>query len=206
MRKIPAKEPDTELYNNIKNIIQEQEEEVKQNKVDLFYYDESGFSLNSNIPYAWHKKGADLTIKNSRSKNLTVSGFLATNGKLLYPYISNHSMDSETLIAIFDDFVSKLTKKSFVVIDNAPTHKSKIFKNNISRWEEKGLYIIYLPPYSPQLNKIEILWRLIKYNWMPIEAYNSIEDLNYHLDRILATFGKEYTINFKSRINQPSSL
>jgi len=42
-------------------------------------------------------------------------------------------------------------------------HTSKLFKSNIKKWEEKGLHLLYLPPYSPELNLIEILWREMKY-------------------------------------------
>jgi hypothetical protein len=40
-------------------------------------------------------------------------------------------------------------------------------------WEQKGLKIFFLPTYSPQLNKIEILWRFIKYEWLRPSAYGS---------------------------------
>jgi hypothetical protein len=33
------------------------------------------------------------------------------------------------------------------------------------------LIIKYLPPYSPELNLIEILWRFMKYYWLPFSAY-----------------------------------
>lgn len=37
--------------------------------------------------------------------------------------------------------------------------------------ETRGLFIYYLPPYSPELNLIEILWSFIKYAWLPFNAY-----------------------------------
>jgi len=35
----------------------------------------------------------------------------------------------------------------------------------------------WLPPYSPELNLIEILWRKIKYQWLPLRAYLSFNHL-----------------------------
>jgi transposase len=48
-------------------------------------------------------------------------------------------------------------KKPIIVpIDNAPIHTSDEFINGIERWQAMGLFLYFLPPYSPQLNKIEI--------------------------------------------------
>lgn len=37
-----------------------------------------------------------------------------------------------------------------------------LFFAEISRWETKGLYFFYLPPYRPELNLIEPEWHQIK--------------------------------------------
>ena len=46
-------------------------------------------------------------------------------------------------------------------------HKSFEFQENIERWQQQGLTIDNIAPYSPELNIIEIVWRKIKYEWMP---------------------------------------
>ena len=66
----------------------------------------------------------------------------------------------------------------------------------IPQWEAKGLYLWFLPSYCPELNLIEILWKQIKYRWMPIDAYASFEKLAECLDKILANFGSEFKICF----------
>ncbi|MGB3514545.1 MAG: transposase [Microcoleaceae cyanobacterium] len=53
-----------------------------------------------------------------------------------------------------------------------------------------------LPTYSPQLNLIEILWRLIKYEWLGIEAYVNWETFIASVEKILREFGENYVINF----------
>ncbi len=47
-------------------------------------------------------------------------------------------------------------------------------------------------PYSPELNLIEILWRKIKYNWLPLRAYLSFDHLQSELKNILDQFGSKY--------------
>ena len=111
-------------------------------------------------------------------------------------YKTNGYLNSDIVIRIFDDFASKIEKETFVILDNAPTHKSKKFSKNLEKWKSMGLNLLYLPPYSPQLNKIEILWRFMKYKWINIQAYNSFKDLDNHLEEILSNYGNLYTINF----------
>ncbi|MDR2810274.1 MAG: transposase [Tannerellaceae bacterium] len=36
-------------------------------------------------------------------------------------------------------------------------------RSKIQQWLKQDLFIFFLPPYSPELNMIEILWRFIKY-------------------------------------------
>jgi len=106
--------------------------------------------------------------------------------------------DELGLIAIFDDFVKQVQKPTVVVVDNAPTHTGNRFKKKLQEWEECGLIIYFLPPYSPKLNRIEILWRFMKYYWLEVSAYVSFEALWKHIEKLFFNFGKglEYEINF----------
>jgi len=67
-----------------------------------------------------------------------------------------------------------MTRPTVVVLDNAPIHTSHAVAAKLDEWERLGLTLYFLPPYSPQLNLIEILWRKIKYEWMPNSAYTSL--------------------------------
>lgn len=84
-----------------------------------------------------------------------------------------------------------------VILDNASYHKSKKFKSNIGKWARRGLLLLYLPPYSPQLNIIEILWKFMKYYWIEYTAYLSYDNLLEYVKKIFSNYGnEEYKINF----------
>ena len=63
-------------------------------------------------------------------------------------------------------------------------------------WEEQDLFIFFLPRYSPHLNRIETLWRKIKYEWLKPRNYQSWKTLTKAVKNILASFGSDYNINF----------
>jgi transposase len=57
------------------------------------------------------------------------------------------------------------------VVDHALTHCSKAFIERVEQLQKQNLYIFFLPPYSPELNKIVILWEKIKYQWIEFDGY-----------------------------------
>ena len=58
-----------------------------------------------------------------------------------------------------------------------------------------GLTLLFLPPYSPELNRIEKLWHKMKYEWMAFKARNSAT-LEADVDTILDGFGSDYRMTF----------
>ena len=55
--------------------------------------------------------------------------------------------------------VNKRYKAIVAIIDNFSSHKSKVVREKAS---ELDIYLVYLPPYSPELNPIEYVWKSIK--------------------------------------------
>jgi len=92
-------------------------------------------------------------------------------------------------VKLFDDFAKQITKTTITVLDNASIHTSKKFKAKIKEREQLGLHLLYLPPYSPELNPIEMLWREMKYNWMDLKALESFEAYQKHIEKLLNGFG-----------------
>ena len=186
---------DADLFEQSKQQLIELIEQSRKGQIDLFYFDESGFSLEPSIPYAWQPRGETIEIPSSRSKRLNVLGFINRECSFT-PIVVEGSVTSAVVVASIDHFVETLQRPTVLVIDNAPVHTSHEFKENLERWEKQGLTILPIAPYSPELNIIEILWRKIKYEWMPFTAYESFQSLKESLSDILANVGKSYTINF----------
>lgn len=197
VRKSLKSKRNEEKFQSSKKKIQKLEELRKQGLIDIFYFDEAGFSLEPYIPYAWQPIGEVIEVLSSKSSRLNVLGFMNKNN-ILFSYIFKGSITTDVVIACFDEFCKKLSQKCVVIIDNAPIHKSKKFSANIAKWYQKGLVLKFLPTYSPELNLIEILWKKIKYEWLPFSAYLSFKNLQNALESILKNFGSEYTINFAS--------
>jgi len=164
---------------------------------DLHFYDESGFSLDSNIPYRWSPINKPTPIPANRfAKRINVLGFLNTKNKDIFSKTTTDKVDTDVVVEHFNDFCKYITKQTVVVLDNASIHTSKKFKSKIKDWESSGLYLLYLPPYAPELNPIEILWREMKYRKVDINALLSFDSLHAHVRELLESFASEWDINF----------
>jgi transposase len=63
------------------------------------------------------------------------------------------------------------------------------------QWAKHGLYLYYLPLYSREPNRIEILWKHAKHFWRRFVARNGA-DLLDEIQTLLRGFGSKFTINF----------
>jgi isftu1 transposase len=67
--------------------------------------------------------------------------------------------DACLIVSYFEFVLPKLKPNSVVVMDNASFHKSKTLKD---LFESHNIQLIFLPPYSPDLNPIEKIWGNVK--------------------------------------------
>ena len=174
--------------------LEELKELERKGEIDLKYLDESGFCLTPDIPYGWQEK-EPIVIKSSHSKRINTLGVINRNNQLIYEVYSGQ-LNSKLLILFLDKLCEKLTKKTVVVMDQSSIHTSNAVIDKLEEWSQKNLEIFWLPTYSPKLNLIEILWRFMKYEWIEVDAYSSLESLAEYVENVLNKVGTEYVINF----------
>jgi transposase len=197
-RKILKKQPSEEELEQAEAELTELKQMAQEGEIALTYFDASGFSLTPEVPYAWQDIGRSGTvgIPTAKSQRINVLGFLDPMLNQLKKYINIGPVDSNFVIQVMDCYCNGITQPTVVVLDNAPIHTSYAVMEKRSEWLSKGLMLYFLPKYSPQLNLIEILWRKIKYEWLPNSAYRDFESLKFKLNEILSLFGQEYKIQF----------
>ena len=163
--------------------------------LDLYYGDESHFGLTPNVPYAWQRKDNPILLPAAKGKFLNVVGLMTRKNNLFFEVLET-TFDTDKIISFIDSFVAQTIKKTIVILDNSPIHKSKKFIAKMVEWKENDVYIFFLPPYSPELNLIEILWKRIKYEWIPFDAYICFQNLKERLSYVLKNFSEKYDIIF----------
>jgi hypothetical protein len=170
--------------------------------INLFYFDESGFATVPCVPYAWQPLGTTRELPSFPSKRLNILGFLSRDQQAFFQPVEG-TVGTAQAIAAFDRFAADYAlayahhgKPCVVTLDNAPWHTSRAFREQIDRWAAQGVVLHYLPPYCPELNLIEILWRKIKYDWLPLSCYTRYGNLKSAVLEVLNGVGSKYQISF----------
>lgn len=70
-----------------------------------------------------------------------------------------------------------------VVLDNASMHRNAIVRAALPDLWAKRIYLYYLPPYSPDLNDIEPVFREVKHYDLPERRYPTVPALDQAVDR-----------------------
>jgi len=114
----------------------------------------------------------------------------------VHAYRFDQSIHIGVVVACFDALCKTITQKTVGMIDNASIHTREACEDRLPYWKKQGFISKYLPTYSPEFNLIEILWRRIKYDWLPFSAYSCLNAMIEALDDILSHVGSKYQITF----------
>lgn len=172
------------------------EQQVLVQDFDLFYGDATRVSEKGYVPYGWQFKDEEVSIPAHRGKGINLFGLYDRNNNFHY-WLEPESINADKIVTILDEFSWKINRRTVVVLDNASPHRSKKVRQMIPYWEQRGLHLFFLPPYSPQLNIVERLWKEIKARYLQPQDYISADDLFYSLSRICANIGIELGLRWK---------
>ena len=130
-------------------------------KEDLIYVDESGIEEGTCKEHGWSKVGEVIPAKKS-GKTYQRLNIIAgwSEGKSHAPFTFYGSCNTEIFNLWLEKvLVPELKRGKVIILDNATFHKSKKTRELI---ENAGCKLIFLPPYSPDLNPIEKFWAKMK--------------------------------------------
>ena len=139
---------------------QEQQKTMDQNH--LVFLDESGVNLNMTRRYGraiGKARVYDYVPLNTPRNTTLLSSIRIEDATMVHKEISGALNGVIFLEYIRNDLAPTLRQGDIVIMDNLRVHKVVGVRQAI---EEKGASVLYLPPYSPDLNPIEMLWSKIK--------------------------------------------
>jgi hypothetical protein len=167
----------------------------RSGKTDLCYGDETHVCSEGYVPYGWQFPDEEVCIFPEKAYKVNCFGFINRQSCCRWK-TAEGNMDAQFILEYMEDFSFQISKKTFVVLDNARVHKAKSIRERIPYWQKRGLYIFFLPPYSPHLNIAETMWRKLKKEWLNPEDYLDKDKLFYAVNRCMAALGNRLTIKF----------
>jgi hypothetical protein len=178
-------------------------EAAREDTLALFFLDESGFAPTLPGTYTWARERVRPTVayEAPQGRRVNVLGAWAPLGS--QPQFAYQSRTGKLDSAAFLTFlwhglgglatpVGELPadyrppRRCVVVLDNYAVHRSQAVAAALPGLQAAGIELFYLPPYSPDLNPIEGLWRHVKHEELPVRSYTSAAALQAAVDEVLS--------------------
>jgi len=142
----------------------------------LVFSDESGFSLHPKLGRVWAQRGTQPVVPTTSQhhKRLNLFGWVEPlygwHGLFRWP-----KGNREGFLAFLKYLCSRIKGwKVYLYVDGAPWHKGTEVREFLSQHPE--IHMEYLPPYHPELNVQERVWRHIRYT-VTTNRYHPTVDL-----------------------------
>ena len=121
------------------------------------FLDESSPQTTANTQRMWYFKKHRI-IKNTSKFRANTFGIYSPNGNSILTF-RDHSK-KEDICVVLDEFSrANPGKRIVIILDNFSSHRSRMVQEYASL---KKINLVFLPPYSPDLNPIEQIWRAIR--------------------------------------------
>lgn len=154
--------------------------------LQLWCEDEVHFQRHSTLTRMWSPKGQQPRVPSASTRDKV--GFFGAldlkTGRLLTREASTFSADT------FGEFVRYLLQatqgKIYLILDNARWHKAQALRELFSTNQDR-IVRIFLPPYSPELNPVERVWRITRRQVTHNRYFGSDPEL---LEALQAQFAK----------------
>lgn len=174
---------------------------------DLFYLDQCGFAPTMPPGYTWAREGTRPLLRSEapQGRRVNVLGALAPvgprprfvhesrltgagkpDGDALLGFVCRAVLGLPGGRADLDAALVRRTRPCTIVLDNYGVHHSKPVKAALPKLEAIGVAFYYLPPYSPELNRIEPEWHALKYDRLQDRSFTTGAALKTAVDTALA--------------------
>ena len=156
-------------------------------EIELKYLDESGFCMWSPVSYTYFPQGQQKRIEQTRrrGRRLSILGLIQPLVSFVYGLVLG-SFTSKSYLKIMEQQAQIASKHSaetgcitVIVQDNSPIHTSSEVRQRWPEWQEKGLYIFFLPKYCSEMNPIELEWQHVKADELAGQMFEDELDLAY---------------------------
>lgn len=191
--------------------------EARRGDCELAYLDESGFAPTLPTGHTWARRGVRPYVWHEypRGRRVHALGALLVTGttRRLVAHTRTTRLDARALLDFLWRDVAGLpgtpddppagcrrTRPLTVVLDNYSVHHGRVVKAALPALARAGITLFYLPPYSPELNRIEQEWRVLKYESLPVRSHDTASDLQAAVDTAIAVRATHY-----DRLSQPTA-
>lgn len=157
-----------------------------EGKIDrILFEDESVIRDYQAIFRTWFPKGRQRIIPTyGKHQGIKLLGTLDyENGEIFV--MESDSYDAEVFLSFLQKILAKYpAEKIVMVLDNARIHHAKLLQPFLQSNKDR-LTLVFLPPYSPNLNMIEKFWGWLKRSCVYNVFYRSIDEIRHRIQSFI---------------------
>lgn len=163
---------------------------AKKQRATIFFGDESGVRSDHHAGKTWALKGQTPVIERTGSRvGCNMISAVAARGLMRFMVVKGR-----VTTAVFIDFLKRLIREAkhpiFLIVDGHPTHRSKRTREYVKSTEGR-LQLFFLPPYSPELNPDELVWRHVKTHTVGRQSIQGREHLIATVSSSMRSFQRQ---------------
>ena len=167
----------------------------------ILFMDSVHPTQNTKISYGWLRKGQTKRIKTGASRTrINLVGAIEL-GKLSETVTAHYdTINSESIVDFFEKLrrAKRATSALHLILDQAGYHKSDVVKKAAEKYD---IILHYLPPYSPNLNPIERLWKVMNEQARNNKFFKSAKDFRQSIEHFFKKTLPDIADSLDGRIN-----
>lgn len=145
----------------LKRIYPQIKSRAKSERADIYFGDAAHIRSDHHAGKTWGIKGETPVVTTTGARfSFSLISAISSRGMMRF-MVREGGVNSAVFIEFLKRLMSGAKKKIFLIVDNGPSHISKMTKAFVAGVEDK-LELFYLPPYSPDLNPDELVWNHLK--------------------------------------------
>ena len=173
-------------------------EEEKKGKGHVFFVDAAHFVMGAFLGMIWCFERLFLKSSSGR-KRYNVLGAYSNRDTNLITITNEDYINSDTIVELLIKIYNAHSdSKVTLVMDNARYQRCNKVMDKAA---ELGIHLLFLPPYSPNLNLIERLWKFIKKKCLYNKYYESFDNFKAAIDDCLGNVGTTFKDQIKTLLN-----
>ena len=189
------KKRDAAAFANSSQALDKLRRRAQAGEIELAYLDEAGFAQVHPNRSAWTPpRGEEHPIDAPRGQRLNVVAALLSSGTVVHAHYWQTST-AEPFLGFVEYLRRQVNKPLVIVLDNASIHDAAAILRALALLGKEGVKFEFLSPYSPELNRIETMWRLMKHRWLAVKRLTK-EELERAIDHVFAHFGSQFRMEF----------
>jgi len=158
----------------------------------ILYEDECAIRDYQALGYCWFPVGKQRIVKTFGAHgSVKIMGTLnPVTGELFCIEVDGRVTAKEFIAYLARVIENHPEGKTALILDNAKIHRAKSVKEFVEAHKEQ-LELVFLPPYSPKLNKIEPFWKWIKSDIMKNVFYSDTTEIRAGIVDFLKEIAKK---------------